>query len=666
MSPEQARGHEIDQRSDIFSVGAVFYFMLTRRKPFAASGLTEVLAKVQSEDPLPLREAEAPAPLAGLVMKALAKNPANRYQTCGQMAALLERLKRDLEMEAGQRVDEIDDRLRALEALVIQQRTLTAALGITPGSCELEASRLCTVEQRNLLAEPFRRTVPRRAWSPRLSRSRSAGRDDVDKWKRALRAVEEGARAAATGRTRDAIAQFELALTTEPAATRASAEVDRCRRMMAEQREVDARAETLLAEARRAAAAKQWQAALALCSDALALESRTEEAAALKRKALEAIEAETRGRRTECERALARAEGHLRKKRFQEATFELARARGFDPGRRSCAPSSNASLQPLSPQSARSSWHTRPLRRLRPPARRLLAANGSGRSQICRSFHARTPDASVAAEIGRLEAEAQRIAKAEPRAAQAAADSAAADAALTAGDPQQALHLATRALAVAPEDALARRVSGLAGAELKQQARARTRAAAAARHIEEAEQQLARGKFQKARALVSKAANLNPADGRHKLVLARIQEAETRVAAEAERERLANQRAKAVAPIIARARAAEAQRDFVRAAWTAENALAMDPECAEASEIHRRACEQIEAQPALADKTVDLTGGPGGSGDPDDTVSLTRPTGAWGRITAALRNWRQRQRDARSGGRAAAESKRVNAPVRSE
>ena len=122
-------------------------------------------------------------------------------------------------------------------------------------------------------------------------------------------------------------------------------------------------------------------------------------------------------------------------------------------------------------------------------------------------------------------------------------------------------------------------------------------------------------------------------------MLARIQEAEARAAADAERERLAKQREKAVAPILERARAAEAERDFVRAAWTAENALAIDLKCAEAKEILRRAKAQLEAQPALADKTVDSTGGTGGSGDPDDTVSLTRPAGVWGRVAGAVRNW---------------------------
>ncbi len=75
MSPEQACGREVDQRSDIFSAGGVFYFMLTGRKPFAAPDLPAVLMKVQNEDPLPIRETETPTALAGAVMKALGKSP---------------------------------------------------------------------------------------------------------------------------------------------------------------------------------------------------------------------------------------------------------------------------------------------------------------------------------------------------------------------------------------------------------------------------------------------------------------------------------------------------------------------------------------------------------------------------------------------------------------
>ena len=120
--------------------------------------------------------------------------------------------------------------------------------------------------------------------------------------------MEEGSRAAAAGQKRDAIACFEKALQIEPASKRASAEADVCRRTIAEQRALDDRTAALLAEARKAAAAKQWQAAIALCSEALALDGRVEDARILQRKAAEAMEAESRERRTECERALGRAE----------------------------------------------------------------------------------------------------------------------------------------------------------------------------------------------------------------------------------------------------------------------------------------------------------------------------------------------------------------------
>jgi serine/threonine protein kinase len=89
MSPEQARGEEIDGRSDIFSAGGVFYFMLTGRKPFAATALPTLFHQIQSEDPLPI-DGDVPPELAAVVMKALAKNRESRYQNCQELLADLQ------------------------------------------------------------------------------------------------------------------------------------------------------------------------------------------------------------------------------------------------------------------------------------------------------------------------------------------------------------------------------------------------------------------------------------------------------------------------------------------------------------------------------------------------------------------------------------------------
>jgi serine/threonine protein kinase len=93
MSPEQARGDQVDGRSDIFSVGGVFYFMLTGRKPFPASDLPSVFHQVETEDPLPLESKEAPPALAQVVMKALVKDKQKRYQTCQELMADLVTLR---------------------------------------------------------------------------------------------------------------------------------------------------------------------------------------------------------------------------------------------------------------------------------------------------------------------------------------------------------------------------------------------------------------------------------------------------------------------------------------------------------------------------------------------------------------------------------------------
>jgi eukaryotic-like serine/threonine-protein kinase len=86
MSPEQARGEEIDGRSDIFSMGGVFYFMLTGRKPFPATALPTLFHQIQNEEPPPL-DSDAPPELATVVMKALAKDRDRRYQSCEEVLA---------------------------------------------------------------------------------------------------------------------------------------------------------------------------------------------------------------------------------------------------------------------------------------------------------------------------------------------------------------------------------------------------------------------------------------------------------------------------------------------------------------------------------------------------------------------------------------------------
>jgi tetratricopeptide (TPR) repeat protein len=100
MSPEQATGRPIDHRSDVFSAGGVFYWMLSSRKPFAAPDLPSVLRKVQLEDPPALHDEEAPAPLARIVFRALAKDPAMRYQRISDMLGDLQRFQRQFEADA--------------------------------------------------------------------------------------------------------------------------------------------------------------------------------------------------------------------------------------------------------------------------------------------------------------------------------------------------------------------------------------------------------------------------------------------------------------------------------------------------------------------------------------------------------------------------------------
>jgi serine/threonine protein kinase len=102
MSPEQARGIQVDERTDIFSVGVVLYEMVAGLLPFAGSSSSEVLASLLSEkEPQPLARysRDVPAELERIVSKALRKNRDIRYQTIKDMQLDLQSLKQELEFE---------------------------------------------------------------------------------------------------------------------------------------------------------------------------------------------------------------------------------------------------------------------------------------------------------------------------------------------------------------------------------------------------------------------------------------------------------------------------------------------------------------------------------------------------------------------------------------
>jgi serine/threonine-protein kinase len=91
MSPEQAMGKPVDQRSDIFSAGAVFYEFLTGQKPFSGRTLHSVLFQIISEDPEPIMtlNPEVPARLARVAHRMLHKEPDKRYASLDEVAAAL-------------------------------------------------------------------------------------------------------------------------------------------------------------------------------------------------------------------------------------------------------------------------------------------------------------------------------------------------------------------------------------------------------------------------------------------------------------------------------------------------------------------------------------------------------------------------------------------------
>ena len=154
MAPEQLEGKPVDARTDVFAFGVVFYEMVSGRKPFEATTRARLIAAILQGEPAPLSrvQPQTPAELDRLVRRCLAKDPRDRWPSCGELLAALGR--------AGQAPSR---RRRAVVAAAVSVVLLAAAVALWPRRDhapepplvpQIPAKSIAVLPFRNLSTDP--------------------------------------------------------------------------------------------------------------------------------------------------------------------------------------------------------------------------------------------------------------------------------------------------------------------------------------------------------------------------------------------------------------------------------------------------------------------------------------------------------------------------------
>ncbi len=158
MSPEQVRGGEMDERTDIYSLGVTLYELLSGRRPFVGSNASEVMENVRRNRRIPLSRyrKDLPKPLLALVERATAHNPDDRIQTALEFASLV-RTQLQEWMEQGDistmapRSVRQRRRLSRIAAIVVLIAAVAGGLAYMSGAASGVAEAENFIDQRKLL-----------------------------------------------------------------------------------------------------------------------------------------------------------------------------------------------------------------------------------------------------------------------------------------------------------------------------------------------------------------------------------------------------------------------------------------------------------------------------------------------------------------------------------
>jgi serine/threonine protein kinase len=151
MSPEQARGQDVDARTDIWSLGVMLYEMVAGHRPFAGQSSSDVVAAILDREPVPLAriEPDIPPELHRIVGKTLRKNKEQRYQVMKDLLLDLEALREDVAVRA--RSSSLEHELTRPVATPTPERAPAAASTARPSSAEYVVTQLARHKVRAVL-----------------------------------------------------------------------------------------------------------------------------------------------------------------------------------------------------------------------------------------------------------------------------------------------------------------------------------------------------------------------------------------------------------------------------------------------------------------------------------------------------------------------------------